>query len=114
MATSLTDRYLEPLRQEMEAAGHPIEILLADATKSEDMDRTVQHALELWGHIDVFINNVGDAISKPMVPLPGSQGTTPVSDDEWRFVVGRKPDPRVFGVPCRGPAHAEPSQGQGD
>ena len=87
LATSLTDRYLEPLRQEMEAAGHPIEILLADATKSEDMDRTVQHGLELWGHIDVFINNVGDAISKPMVPLPGSQGTTPVSDDEWRFVV---------------------------
>ena len=49
----------------METAGHPIEILLADATKSEDMDRTVQHALELWGHIDVFINNVGDTRQTP-------------------------------------------------
>ena len=87
LATSLTDRYLEPLRQEMEAAGHPIEILLADATKSEDMERTVQHAIGLWGHIDVFINNVGDAISKPMVPLPDAEGTTQVSDDEWRFVL---------------------------
>ena len=87
LATSLSDRYLEPLRQEMAAAGTPIETILADATKSEDMERTVQRALELWGHVDVFINNVGDAISKPMVPLPGSSGGTPVSDDEWRFVV---------------------------
>jgi NAD(P)-dependent dehydrogenase (short-subunit alcohol dehydrogenase family) len=112
LATSLTDRYLEPLRQEMQEAGHPIEILLADATKSADMDRTVQHAIGLWGHIDVFINNVGDAISKPMVPLPGSQGTTQVSDDEWRFVVDVNLTQGFLGCRAVGPHMLERGKGK--
>ena len=87
LATALTDRYLEPLAKEMASAGNPIETMLADATRSEDMERTVQRGLQLWGHIDVFINNVGDAVAKPLVPLPGSEGGTPLSDEEWRFVV---------------------------
>ena len=112
LATSLTDRYLEPLRQEMEEAGHPIEILLADATKSEDMEGTVQHALQLWGHIDVFINTVGDAISKPMVPLPGAEGATPVSDDEWRFVVDVNLTQAFLGCRAVGPHMLERRKGK--
>ena len=70
MVTALTERYLKPLAQEMASAGHPIEAITADATKAEDWQRTVDVALERWGHIDVLINNLGDAIRKPLVPLP--------------------------------------------
>ena len=86
MVTSLTDRYLMPLAEEMEAAGHPIFPLTADATDSDDWQRTVDTALSAWGRIDVLINNLGDAIRKPLVPPPGSDGT-PITDEEWQFVM---------------------------
>ena len=86
MVTSLTDRYLMPLAEEMEAAGHPIIPLMADATDSDDWQRTVDTALSAWGRIDVLINNLGDAIRKPLVPPPGSDGT-PITDEEWQFVM---------------------------
>ena len=86
MVTALTDRYLGPLADEMEAAGHPILPLTADATDSGDWQRTVDVALDTWGRIDVLINNLGDAIRKPLVPPPGSDGTA-ITDDEWRFVM---------------------------
>ena len=86
MVTSLTDRYLTPLAEEMEAAGHPIIPLTADATNSADWQRTVDTAMDAWGRIDVLVNNLGDAIRKPLVPPPGSDGT-PITDEEWRFVL---------------------------
>ena len=86
MVTALTDRYLAPLAEEMEAAGHPIVPVVADATDSDDWRRVVDTALDSWGHIDTLINNLGDSIRKPLVPAPGSD-ETPISDDEWRFVL---------------------------
>jgi len=87
MVTSLTNRYLDPLAEEMASQGHPIETLTADATKSADWTRTVEYALDPWGHIDVLINNLGDAIRRTLVPLPGSSGGDPISDDEWHSVM---------------------------
>ena len=46
MVTSLTNQYLVPLSESMAADGHPIEILTADATKSEDWQRTYDYAME--------------------------------------------------------------------
>ncbi|MYA62726.1 MAG: SDR family oxidoreductase [Dehalococcoidia bacterium] len=86
MVTALTDRYLTPLAEEMAATGHPIIPLTADATDSDDWQRTMDVALEEWGQIDVLINNLGDAIRKPLVPPPGSDGTR-ITDEEWRFVL---------------------------
>ena len=87
LVTALTDRYLAPFRDEMAAAGRPIDILVADATNSADWRRTMDTALDLWGHVDVLINNLGDAIPRPLVPLPGSDGAAPMTDDEWRSIV---------------------------
>ncbi len=86
MVTALTSRYLAPLAEEFEAAGTPIVPVTADATDSADWRRTVDTALDAWGRVDVLINNLGDAIRKPLVPLPGSGGS-PITDDEWRFVL---------------------------
>jgi NAD(P)-dependent dehydrogenase (short-subunit alcohol dehydrogenase family) len=87
LVTARTDRYLQPLAEAMAAAGHPVEILVADATRSEGWATTVSLALERWGHIDALINNLGDYIAKPLVPLPGPAGGTPLNDEEYRFVL---------------------------
>lgn len=87
MVTSLTDRYLKPLAEEMASEGMPIETITADATKSDDWQRTIAHALDRWGHVDVLVNNLGDAIRKPLVPLPDSSSDSPITDDEWQWVM---------------------------
>ena len=59
MVTSLTNQYLVPLSESMAADGHPIEILTADATKSEDWQRTYDYAMEKWGHVDALVDSMG-------------------------------------------------------
>ena len=71
MVTALTDRYLTPLAEEMEAAGHPIIPLTADATDSDGWQRTVDVALEEWGQIDVLINNLGTPYASRWCRRPG-------------------------------------------
>ena len=112
MVTALTDRYLNPLAEEMAAAGHPIEAITADATKSEDWRRTVDGALERWGHIDVLINNLGDAIRKPIVPFPGSAGEGPLTDEEWRFVIDVNLTEAFMGCRAVGPHFLERRSGK--
>ena len=87
MVTALTSRYLIPLSEELASAGHPIETITADATKAADWQRTVDLAMGRWGHVDVLINNLGDAIRKSLVPLPGSDAAEPITDEEWRSVL---------------------------
>ena len=111
MVTSLTDRYLMPLAEEMEAAGHPIIPLTADATDSGDWQRTVDVALETWGHIDVLINNLGDAIRKPLLPPPGTDGT-PITDEEWRFVMDINLTEAFMGCRAVGPHMIERGSGR--
>ncbi len=86
LVTALTDRYLRPLQDDVKAQGQHIDILVADATKSTDWTRTMEAALGLWGHVDVLINNLGDAIRKPVVPLPGSDDNAPMTDEEWHRI----------------------------
>lgn len=87
LVTALTDRYLAPFQDKMAADGRPIDILVADATNGEDWRRTVDTALGRWGRVDVLINNLGDAIPKPLVPLPGSDSEDPMTEDEWRSII---------------------------
>lgn len=112
LVTSLTDRYLVPLSKSMAADGHPIEILTADATKSEDWQRTFDYALEKWGHVDALVNNLGDAIRKPIVPLPGSTDQTSLTDDEWRFVIDINLTEAFLGCRTLGPHFLERGRGR--
>ena len=111
MVTALTDRYLQPLAEEMAAGGYPVETLRADATKSEDWEHTVRIALDRWGHIDVLINNLGDYIAKPLVPLPGSEDDMPLSDEAYRFVLDLNLTEAVLG--CRAVGAHLLDRGQG-
>ena len=112
MVTALTDKYLAPLTEEMESAGYPIENIAADATNTEDWQRTLDFALDRWGHIDVLINNLGDAIRKPLVPLPGAEDSGPISDEEWRFVVDINLTQAFMGCRTVGPYFIERRRGK--
>ena len=87
LVTALTERYLKPFAGDMAAAGHPIQTLAADATTSEGWERTMEVALERFEHVDALINNLGDAITRPLVPLPGHESRVSISDDEYRKVL---------------------------
>ena len=112
MVTALTDRYLKPMAEEMASAGHPIEAITADATKETDWRRTMETALDRWGHIDVLINNLGDSITKPLVPLPGSEGPGPITDEEWRFVLDINLTQAFMGCRAVGPHFLERRRGR--
>jgi NAD(P)-dependent dehydrogenase (short-subunit alcohol dehydrogenase family) len=103
LVTALTNRYLGPLADEMAAAGHPIETLQADATKTEDWGRTVNLALDRWGRIDALINNLGDYIATPLVPLPDTEGDDPLSDEVYRHVLDINLTQAVLGCRAVGP-----------
>ncbi|MBT4074384.1 MAG: SDR family oxidoreductase [Chloroflexi bacterium] len=88
LATALTTTYMSQVADELANAGHPIEFMAADATSGDDMAGVVDHALSKFGRLDGLVNCVGDAISKPIVPLPDdSDGGSPLSDEEWRFIL---------------------------
>ena len=112
MVTALTDRYLKPLSDEMAAAGRPIETITADATRSEDWQSTVELALDRWGHINALINNLGDAIRKPLVPLPGAAEGEPITDEEWRFVIDVNLTQAFMGCRAVGPHFLERGAGK--
>lgn len=112
LVTALTDRYLKPLGEELVAAGHTVNTLTADATDSGDWQRTLDFALDRWDHIDVLINNLGDAISKPIVPLPGSEEGEPLSDDEWKTVIDINLTQAFMGCRAVGPHFLQRKKGK--
>ena len=72
LVTALTDKYLGPLAEELAAAGHPIETMTSDATREDEWQRIIETAIDKWGHIDVLVNTLGDAVAKPVLPRPGT------------------------------------------
>ena len=83
--TSLSPATVGQVAQEVRALGRTALPLTGDATKAADMERIAADTLREFGHVDTLVNCVGDAIRKPVAPLPdGSEG---MSEEEWHFVV---------------------------
>ena len=57
-----------------------VEVFTADVTRTEGADSLVERVLKRFGRIDVLVNNLGDAIAKPLVALPETNTTT-IDDD---------------------------------
>lgn len=111
MVTALTETYLVPLGRGMQEAGYPILTITADATDSDDWQRVTDYALSEWGHIDALVNNLGDAIRKPLIPTPGSDGA-PITDDEYRFVLDVNLTQAFKGCRAVGPHMIERGRGR--
>ena len=81
-----TPTYVAKVAGEIEALGRSALPLSGDATKAADMDDIAQQTLSEFGHVDILVTCVGDAIRKPVVQLPGTD-TPGMTEDEWAHVV---------------------------
>lgn len=64
----ITGRREEKLREVKEEAGENgerIDILSCDVSREEDCKKTVEHAVEKWGGIDILFNNAGVLYASP-------------------------------------------------
>jgi 2-deoxy-D-gluconate 3-dehydrogenase len=61
------------------AAGR-VEVFTGDVTQTQGAESVVERVLQRFGRIDVLVNNVGDAITEPLVGLPETRTRT--IDDE--------------------------------
>ncbi len=66
--------------------GRRILPFIADVTRSDQVDALIRDVVKQYGRVDILVNNLGDAITKSLVPLPGERGG-PVSDGEIRHVI---------------------------
>ncbi len=85
---ALTPRYVEGTAARIAAAsGRRVVPVVADVTRPEAVREAVDSVLATFGRIDVLVNALGDSIRKPLVALPGKEGTPGVNDEELRFIL---------------------------
>jgi NAD(P)-dependent dehydrogenase (short-subunit alcohol dehydrogenase family) len=84
---ALTPRYVESTAAEIaNATGRRVAPITADVTHNDGVQGAIDAVMKEFGRIDVLINNLGDAIRKPLVALPGrADAATALSDDELKF-----------------------------
>jgi len=84
---ALTPKYVSGTAAEIaKTSGRRVVPVVADVTKADEVKRAVDSVLATFGRIDVLVNGLGDAIRKPLVALPGKDGSG-ASDDELRSIM---------------------------
>src|ERR1700693_1944124 len=91
---SHTDKHVTGLAADIaKATGRRVVPLVADVTKSAEVERAMSRILKEFGNLDVLVNNLGDSIRKPLVPPPGppsdpaSKAPGPLTDEEYRLIL---------------------------
>jgi NAD(P)-dependent dehydrogenase (short-subunit alcohol dehydrogenase family) len=87
---SLTDKHVTGLASDIgKATGRRVVPLVADVTKSAEVERAISRIISDFGALHVLVNNLGDSIRKPLVPLPGHEGkgNGPLTDEEYRLIL---------------------------
>ena len=83
----LTDKYVVGLAADVaKATGRRVVPLVADVTKSEEVERAVGRILADFGALDILVNNLGDSIRTPFVPAPGAS-TVALTDESLKLVM---------------------------
>ena len=84
---SLTPRYVEGVAAEIaETSGRRVVPVVADVTTNAGVQQAIDTVMGTLGRIDVLINNLGDAIRKPLVALPEDE-TPALTDEELSLVI---------------------------
>lgn len=84
--TALTPTYVNQVADAVRKLGRRGLAFVADATSQDEMDGLAREVLAQLGGLDVLINCVGDAITKPVVPVPGRDGEG-MSQADWQKIV---------------------------
>ena len=84
---SLTPRYVEGVAAEIaKTSGRRVVPVVADVTQNTGARQAIDTVMDTFGRIDVLVNNLGDAIRKPLVALPGEE-TPALTDEELSLVI---------------------------
>ena len=76
---ALTPQYVEGLAADLaKATGRRVVPLVADVTKPDQVERAIARILGEFGALHIMVNNLGDAIRKPLVS---------VTDEELRTIL---------------------------
>ena len=83
----LTDRYVVGLAADVaKATGRRVVPLVADVTKSEEVEGAMRRILADFGALDILVNNLGDSIRTPFVPAAGAP-TIALTDEQLKLVM---------------------------
>lgn len=84
---ALTNRYVEKTAIEIaSASGRRVLPLPSDVTGTEGVQKVLDIVLKEFGHLDILVNCLGDAIRHPLVKLPDKEGTS-ITDDELKRII---------------------------
>ena len=74
-AVVLVARRAERLAAVAQRCGERSQVVVADVSRRDDVKRVVAEAVARWGRVDVWINNVGQGISRVPSELTDSDVT---------------------------------------
>jgi len=84
---ALTDRYVEDTAREIAmASGSNVVPVLADVTKTQEVNQLVEKVMNEFGRLDVLVNCLGDAIRQPLVNF-ADDAAIPISDEDLRKII---------------------------
>lgn len=78
MLADIDEKDLERTKQYVQERGGTVETEVADLSKEEDADRLVKRTMEVYGQIDLLMNNAGVAFGGQVTELPANEW-------EWIF-----------------------------
>jgi NAD(P)-dependent dehydrogenase (short-subunit alcohol dehydrogenase family) len=85
-ASAIRERLQQRARDDASYAQGVVHVLTGDVTQTTGAESIVQRTLERFGRIDVLINNLGDAMRKPLVALPETRTRT-IDDAELQSIL---------------------------
>ena len=101
---SLTDKHVTGLAADIATStGRRVVPLVADVTKSDEVERAVARILGEFGALHILVNNLGDSIRKPLVPSAAGGAGSVLSDDELGFIMDVNFTATVFCARAIGP-----------
>ena len=101
VAAARTEAEIESTAAEVRALGRQAIALTADVSRSSDVDSLVERALDRFGTIEILVNNAGQLLRLPVVPLPDEDiapsrvtrsPDSRMTDEEWRGVMAANLD----------------------
>jgi NAD(P)-dependent dehydrogenase (short-subunit alcohol dehydrogenase family) len=86
VVNALTHKHLDGFAATLQQrSGQRIVPIAGDATLPQSVTDIVARALAVTGQIDILVNNLGDSIRRPLVPL--KEGEAGVSDEEIQTIL---------------------------
>lgn len=107
---ALTNKYVEKNTAKFAAAsGRRVIPILADVTKPEGAKQLIDTAMKEFGHIDVLINCLGDAIPKPLVNL---KDNSPIPVEDLKKIIDLNMMGAILCTRALGPYFLEKRKGK--